>query len=299
MRTFLRRLAIGLGVLVLLLAVSAAGVHVAGGRKLARTYAVEPHPPAEPASDSALVARGRHVATAIAKCAACHGDDFGGQVMIDDPALGRASSANLTRGRGGIGADYAMADWERAVRHGVARDGRGLVIMPSEDWIGMSDPDLVALVAFLRQLPPVDRELPPTTLRLVGRALFVADRLPLVPAARIDHARRPESPEPGPTAAYGRYLADVGGCTGCHGPTLAGGPMGEPGAPPASNLTPTGLGRYTEADFFRALRDGVRPGGAPIAEAMPVKYTTLMTDDEIRALWAYLQTVPPREFGAR
>jgi cytochrome c553 len=299
MRKLLRRLGIGLGVLLLLLAITAAGVHVAGGRKLARTYDVTPHPPAEAAADGALLARGEHMATAIGKCAACHGDDFGGQVMVDDPALGRAVSANLTRGRGGVGADYTMADWERAIRHGVGRDGRGLVIMPSDDFAPMSDADLAALVAYLRQLPPVDRELPRTALRFVGRALFVANQLPLVPAARIDHAKAPESPVPGPTAEYGRYLASVGGCTGCHGPTLAGGPMGEPGAPPAANLTPTGLGRWTEADFFTALRDGRRPGGSAIAEAMPVRFTKLMTDDEIRALWAYLQTVPAREMGAR
>ena len=299
MRTFLRRLGIGLGVLVLLLCVAAASLLVAGGRKLARTYAVTPHPPAEPAPDSALLARGEHMATAIGKCAACHGDDFGGQVLVDDPALGRAVSANLTRGRGGVGGDYAMADWDRAVRHGVARDGRGLVIMPSDEFAPMSDADLAALVAYLRQLPPVDRELPRTQLRLVGRALFATNQLPLVPAARMDHDRAPENPVPGPTAEYGRYLASVGGCTGCHGPTLAGGPTGEPGAPPAANLTPTGLGRWTEADFFTALRDGRRPGGAAIAEAMPVRFTRLMTDDEIRAVWAYLQTVPAREFGAR
>ena len=47
MRKFLRRLGIGLGALVLVLAVTAGGIHVAGGRKLARTYAVTPHPPAE------------------------------------------------------------------------------------------------------------------------------------------------------------------------------------------------------------------------------------------------------------
>lgn len=300
MRTVLRRLGIGLGILLLLLVAAAGSVWVAGGRKLARSFDVPVDPVAEaPAADSALLARGEHLATAIGKCALCHGSDFGGTVFVDDPAIGRAVASNLTGGRGGIGAAYTMADWERAVRHGVAPNGRGLLVMPSDDFAPMSDADLVALVAYLRSVPPVDRELPPTRIRLVGRALYVTDRLPLVPASRIDHARVEPAPAEGVTRDYGRYLANLGGCTGCHGPTLAGGPFGEPGAPPASNLTPTGIGHYTEADFVRALRQGVRPGGAPIAPQMPVEYTRRMTDDEIRALWLYVRSVPGREFGAR
>jgi len=299
MRTALRRVGLGLGILVLLVLVLAAGVHVAGGRKLARTYDVPAVATAAPVADEATLARGRHLATAIGKCAACHGDDLGGKVMIDDPALGRAVSANLTRGRGGRPADWSIADWDRAIRHGVRRDGTGLLIMPSNDYAPMSDEDLAALAAYLETLPPVDRELPPSQIRLVGRALYVADKMPLVPAAAIDHAARPVAPMPGPTAEYGRYLADIGGCTGCHGPTLAGGPSGEPGAPPASNLTPTGIGHYSEADFTRALRDGVRPDGSRLKEFMPVQFTKLMTDDEIRAVYLFLKSVPPREFGAR
>jgi mono/diheme cytochrome c family protein len=91
-------------------------------------------------------------------------------------------------------------------------------------------------------------------------------------------------------------------CTGCHGPGLSGGPIagGPPDWPPAANLTPTGLGHYTEADFIRALREGVRPGGVPIDAAMPVaRITRHMTDVELRALYAYLRSVPPRPYGSR
>jgi len=297
MRKVLRRLGIGLGVVVLLVVVAAAGLHVAGGRKLARTYVVTPRPPAEPAPDSALVARGQHVATALAKCAACHGDDFGGKVFIDDPALGRLAASNLTPG--GPTAQFTMADWDRAVRHGVRPDGRGLLVMPSDEFVHMSDADFAAVVAYLRQLPPVTRELPSTTLRFVGRALLATNQLPMIPAARIDHTAPVEAPAPGVTREYGRYVAVVGGCTGCHGATLAGGPYGEPGAPPAANLTPTGIGSWTEADFRRALREGVRPNGSPISEKMPWKYTQHMTDDEIAALYLYVKSVPARALGER
>jgi cytochrome c553 len=103
--------------------------------------------------------------------------------------------------------------------------------------------------------------------------------------------------------AYGKYLAVT--CTGCHGEGLSGGaiPGTPPDWPPAANLTPdeaTGLGGWTEADFFRALREGKRPDGTDLqGDFMPWKLTAKMTDDEIRALWMYLQTLPAKAEGGR
>jgi mono/diheme cytochrome c family protein len=97
----------------------------------------------------------------------------------------------------------------------------------------------------------------------------------------------------------------TGGCIGCHGPTLSGGPIPAhpPEFPAAGNLTPdkaTGLGPWTEADFFTMLRTGRRPDGRQIdARYMPWKYTAQLTDDEIRAMWRYLQTVPAKPKGNR
>jgi hypothetical protein len=67
--------------------------------------------------------------------------------------------------------------------------------------------------------------------------------------------------------------------------------------PPASNLTPAGIGSWTEADLTRALRDGKRPDGSQLDEFMPWKVFRGMTDAEIRALWLYLTSVPPKAFG--
>jgi cytochrome c553 len=98
---------------------------------------------------------------------------------------------------------------------------------------------------------------------------------------------------------YGYYLARMGACIGCHGNDLAGRRV--PGAPkeipPAANLTPTGIGHYMEADFIRALREGKRPSGAPINPFMPLATTAQLTDDEMRAIYLYLTSLPPREFG--
>jgi cytochrome c1 len=97
---------------------------------------------------------------------------------------------------------------------------------------------------------------------------------------------------------YGRYLADVSGCHGCHGDGLSGGRVaGPPGLPPASNLTPAGLGTWTEEGFVRAIRQGVKPDGTPINEFMPWRVYAAMTDAELNALWTYLASVEAKPFG--
>ena len=106
---------------------------------------------------------------------------------------------------------------------------------------------------------------------------------------------------PGVTVEYGRYIAAVG-CQGCHGQTLAGGPIegGAPDWPPAANLTPAGsLKTWTADGFTRFLRTGVRPNGAPVSPVMPIRETSRLTDDEIRALWLYLQTIPAAPRGVQ
>ena len=72
-----------------------------------------------------------------------------------------------------------------------------------------------------------------------------------------------------------------------------------PDTPPAANLTPTGIGRYSEADFTTLLRrDGV-PTAPTVSDMMPVRFTRQMTDDEIAAVYAYLRQVTPRAFAER
>ena len=72
---------------------------------------------------------------------------------------------------------------------------------------------------------------------------------------------------------------------------------GPPGLPPASNLTPAGIGSWTEVDLTRALREGKRPDGSQLDEFMPWKVFRGMTDAEIHAVWLYLRSVPARPFG--
>ena len=96
--------------------------------------------------------------------------------------------------------------------------------------------------------------------------------------------------------ARGAYLAKAADCVACHsgagGKPFAGGlPMSTPmGKIFTTNITPdldTGIGRYTEADFFRAVRGGVARDGRNLYPAMPYPSYAKINDEDMRALYAY------------
>jgi mono/diheme cytochrome c family protein len=301
MRPWLRRIGIAAGSLVALLLLIVAGVYGFTGAVVRHTNNV-PTTTLQIPTDSTATERGRHLATAITKCAECHGPDLGGKMFVDDPAFGTLFATNLTRGAGGVGATYSDADFVRVLRHGVRPDGRPVVFMPSQAYTFLSDADIAALIAYIRSVPPVDREKVATRIGPLARVLYVTKKLELFPAAVIDHTAGPrEVVAAGPTAEYGRYLLRISGCRGCHGQNLSGGaiPGTPPGTPLARNLTPAALGSWTYADFERALREGTRPDGTKLDPFMPFVYTAQMTDEEIQAVWAYLQTIPAVETDVR
>jgi cytochrome c553 len=288
--------------LIGLVIVAIAAVYLISNAQLNKTYTI----PQESLSltipnDQASIERGKHLAVTIAKCTTCHGDNLAGQVFADVPPF-RLVAPNLTRGQGGVGGQLTDADWARAIRHGVGPDGKGLLVMPSEDYTGFSDADLAAVIAYAKSVPPVDNQLPGIEVRLLGRVLLVLGQVPAPAAATIDHnVRQPATVAPAVTTEYGHYLAQTGACLGCHGPGLSGGPIpgSPPDFPPAANITPAGIGTWTDQDFFRALREGKRPDGTVINPAMPWMLTREMTDDEIKALLMYLRTVPAKPTGNR
>ena len=108
---------------------------------------------------------------------------------------------------------------------------------------------------------------------------------------------------PAEVLKHGEYVFKVAGCETCHtdednkGAALAGGralatPFGVFYTP---NITPDakhGIGRWSEADFLRALREGVSPGGESYFPAFPYTSYTGISDADARALWAYLKTRP-------
>ena len=126
--------------------------------RLRRGYIV-PTAPLSVAGETVTVERGRHTATTRG-CRDCHGDNLAGRVFLDDPMIGRFVASNLTRGKGGVGASYADEDWVRAIRHGVRPNGKALLVMPSDEFFGLSDADVASVIAYVKNVPPVDNELP-------------------------------------------------------------------------------------------------------------------------------------------
>lgn len=291
---------IGAG-LVVLVVVCVGAVYGASEWRLRAHVRVAAHRFAVPPPDGRTVALGRHEAI-IHGCTDCHADDFSGRVFLDDAPIGRLVAGNITRGRDGP--PLTDEDWELIVRHGIAPDGRKLKVMPAEEYAGLSDEELGAIVAYARSLPPIRKSLPRDAVGPLGRALFLAGMIPLLPAERLTQSTRHVARVAAePTVRFGAYLAP--GCTGCHGATFSGGKI--PGMPPnvlpASNITPdptTGIGSWTEDDFVRAMHLGIRPDTSVIDSVdMPLKVSREMTDIELRALYRYLRTVPAKPYGGR
>jgi len=250
-------------------------------------------------TDEAAIVRGEHIAT-LHLCRICHTEALSGQA-VSVPGLLTFGIPNLTSGVGGVGSTNANEDWVRAIRHGVGHDNRGLVMMPARTFYYLSDEDLGALIAYLKSLPPVDNELPRTDLGPIGRVMLALGQLPpdIIPnVIMIEHdAPRPVAPEPGVTVEYGKYLAHT--CALCHGPNFNGQTVQLDGPPVlTANLTPGGELRFwSEEDFITTMRTGVTPNGHQLKDAMPWKYFGQMTDDEMKSVWLYLQSLPALEQG--
>ncbi|HSD30796.1 MAG TPA: c-type cytochrome [Gemmatimonadales bacterium] len=277
-----------------------------------------PLPDIRASTDSAVIARGRYLVYGPAHCAYCHSTvetaaalDRGEQPplaggFVFKLPVGTFRTPNLTpdsaTGIGGV-SDGVIA---RMLRHGVRRDGRAAV--PFMNYQSLSDADLTALVSFLRSQPPVRQAVPPHDVNFLGKAVLAFVIKPIGPTATPP----PESPSPGPTVERGAYLVSaVGECAGCHtqrsfvdgsytGPRLAGGsPMEADGAPGfvavAPNLTPDPkTGRITgwnEDQFVARFRQGKVIPQSP----MPWGAFARMTDDDLRAIYRYLRTVPAVE----
>jgi mono/diheme cytochrome c family protein len=264
-----------------------------GGRQLDRVYTLAAEPLVIP-TDSASLAEGERL-SALLGCNDCHGANLAGQVFIDALPFAYLPAPNLTSGDGGVGAVYSAAAFEHAIRHGVDKNGRALMIMPSYEYHHFADEDVASLIAYLQSVPPVTNGFPPRQVGFIGRLATGVAAAGLFPAAALDHeAKHPATIERGVTLEYGEY--HVKPCAGCHGPDLAGGvvPGAGPDVPLAANLTPddaTGLGDWTEADFVRAMREGVRPDGTTLDGTMPWRAYQLFTDEELAAMWLYLRSL--------
>lgn len=288
MKRLLKWLLILVGVLGVAVLGFVAYVYIASNALMARTYTVTAPSVAIP-TEPAAIARGKYLVEKVAVCTECHAADLGGKVVDDNVAFGRLVAANLTRGRGGLPADYTDQDFVRVLTHGVKRDGRSVIFMPASDYRFTAE-DLGAIIAYVKSMPPVDRTLPTMAPGPMARALGLFVGFPLASASLIDHgsARLAAAPDPASAVAMGKYLVESAGCYGCHGPQLTGGAGPPPGG---ANITPAGIGGWSEQDFVAAIRTHRRPNGTTIDEAMPRVYGE-MVDADLSRIYAYLRTVP-------
>lgn len=263
-------------------------------------------------TDPANVARGEYLYRTVSVCGACHsvgGEEnpdllpAGGR-KFDISELGVVYTPNITPAmETGIGG-WTDGEVIRAIREGIGKDNHFLVIMPSDIFHSMSDDDVQAIVAYLRSLEPLENDVPAFRPSLLGRVLLSFAISPPDPITGPVVA-----PPRGATAEYGEYLANaVSPCAACHTPRVrgeidwdrvwSGGEPFEVGESTiySSNLTgdvETGIGTWTAEDFFRATTTGVNPQGEVLQLPMPWSQFRNMTEDDLRAIWLHVRSVPP------
>lgn len=268
---------------------------------------------AEAASHSEIVERGRYIVEGPGICLYCHseidwsspgfpiveGRKGAGAIFPDVSVPGRVVSSNITPDpETGIGG-WSDAELATAIREGIGRDGRRLFpVMPYLFYRNMSDDDVEAVIAYLRTLEPVYNVLPPTEIpQPVMESLppHVPITEPVVAPPRSDRV------------AYGAYLANLSHCVECHTPVT---PQGEPimelafsggrklegpwGVVASANITsdPSGIPHYDEAHFIETLRT-CRYGARDLNHLMPCTFFKNMTEEDLGALFAFIQTLPP------
>ena len=302
MKKTLKWVGISLGVLIGIIITSNIVLYSLGESRLRHIYTIPEESISLPTDDESL-AEGKRIFQ-YRGCEACHGEHLEGLVYLDNPAIGQVITPNLTTGEGGVGSQRTDEDLLRSIRHGVRPDGTPLLFMPSTEFYFLSDKDISRVIAYIHSVPPVDNEMPASKLSITGRIVMnIAQEITFLPAELLPHdAPRPIPPEPSITSEYGEYLALS--CQVCHGLTLSGGDI--PGFPPewpsAPNLTSgkgSRLPTWGEEGFIQIIRTGQKHGRSINPDYMPWKSYRHMTDDELRAVYVYLQSLPPKDFGNR
>jgi len=300
----------GLVAVLVLIAAAGGGWAVTHWR---RTFEA-PVPDIHASTDTAIIARGRYLAYGPAHCVECHTNQSawdsvlaghtpllaGGKEFLTP--VGTFRTPNLTPDSAhGIGrvSDGQLA---RVLRYGVRPDGR--VVVPFMEFQDLSDEDLTALLSFLRSQQPVARTVPDHDINFMGKLVLAFLMKPAGPA------RTPptHSPADSATVERGAYLANtVAACVACHTKRneMDGSNIGEKFAGGGEfrddsilfvspNLTRAHVGRiteWTEDQFLARFRAGSLLPGTP----MPWTLFRRMSDNDVRAIFRYLRTLPPVE----
>jgi cytochrome c553 len=280
MRGILKWFGIGLGALVILALGAVAVIYLASERIVRKTYDVPLSSIALP-TDSFALAEGQRLATVRGCYNGCHGERLDGGVLVDRPLLARVVAPNLTQ----VVAQYTDPELERVIRHGIRRDGKSTLGMPSSMFYHLHDEDLGAIIAFLRSAPVTEGPATEISLGPLARLGLVLGKYN-PQAELIDHdAPRLAVRDTSDHITFGKYLA-LTSCTECHGLDLRGNPDGS-----SPNLVIAAT--YSEEGFTRLMRTGMASGGRELRLMSDVARGRFshLTDGEIRALHGYLSTL--------
>jgi mono/diheme cytochrome c family protein len=297
MKKILKWIGIVLGSLVGLLLIVALGLFLNGNSRLNKTYDFPASNITIP-TDAASIELGKHRAESL--CEGCHGPDLSGIAnWFDGGPLGTIDSANLTAGEGGVGKEFTSdEDYVRAIRHGIDPEGKPIFMPAVVSTANLSDSDLGAIIAYIKTVPPVDHVTTGHNFTPLAKIMLALGVLPPFPAEVVSHEPHVAAVEAGATAEYGKYMMDTHDCRLCHGKDLNGGPFPDPTKTKISpNLTPGGeVAFWSEEDFINTIRTGVTPSGHKLdPEFMPWESYRKFSDDELKAIYLYLKTVPKME----
>ncbi len=297
MKKIFKWIGIVLGSLVGLILVLAAVFFLVGNSRLNKTYNFPPDNIVIP-TDADSIARGEHLTKML--CSGCHGADLSGVANWFPPGpFGSMDAPNLTSGQGGIGDEFTSdEDYVLSIRHGVDPEGKAIYMPAVVGFSFMSDEDLGAIIAYLKTVPPVDQERNGRNFSVLTKIILGAGMFGELPVETVSHNAHVTAPAAGATVEYGQYLVAIGDCISCHGADMAGGPFPDPSVSIlAPNLTPGGeLAEWSDKAFIAAMKTGIVPGGEAMdPNYMPWKEIGLASDDELRAIFMYLQSLPKLE----
>jgi cytochrome c5 len=297
MKNVFKWIGIVLGSLVGLIVVAGVVLVLAGNSRLNKKYSFQPSDITIP-TDAASIANGKHRAETL--CEGCHGADLSGiDKWFNAGPLGTVDSANLTAGDGGIGQEFKTdQDYVNAIRHGIGSDGLPIFMPAVVSTAYLSDEDLGAIIAYVKSVPPVDHKTNGHQFTPLAKIMLAAGMLGKLPVESVSHELHVTAPARGASADYGEYMVNTHDCHICHGSQLNGGPFPDPTVTLISpNITPGGeLASWKEEQFINTIRTGVTPSGHNLdPKHMPWDVYKLMTDDELKAIFMYLQSLPKLE----
>lgn len=255
--------------------------------------------------------RGRYLVEGVGHCFQCHSDvDWetpgaqpkpgkkGGGSVFQEEGMSWLVAPNITPDAETGAGKWTDEQFARAIREGIGHDGRRLFpMMPYMLFRDMSDEDLASVVVYLRSLNPVRNEVPETTLPDPVKGMLPPHQPITASVAGPDMSNPVER---------GKYMVTLGNCVSCHTPMKDGqpimemafagglsfkGPWGQLNSP---NITPdpSGISYYDEKLFIRVMRTG-HVGARKLNSIMPWGYFRNMTDEDLKAIFAYLRTLPP------